>query len=51
MELLLLRLSGVAQGRGKIKVTPRGMYTVSVMMRDFFASLNTLREHYIERQV
>ncbi|MDD5126648.1 MAG: coproporphyrinogen III oxidase family protein [Dehalococcoidales bacterium] len=51
-ELTLLRLAGVLRGQTDgFKVTRRGMYTVSVMMRDFFASLNTLREHYIERQV
>ncbi len=50
-ELALLRLGGVVEGRGKIRVTRRGMYMVSTMMREFFASLNGLRERYIERQI
>ncbi|MBI2979357.1 MAG: coproporphyrinogen III oxidase family protein [Chloroflexi bacterium] len=50
-ELLFFRLFGLVQGDNKISVTRRGMYPVSVMMREFFASLNTLREHYIEKQI
>ncbi|MFC1909827.1 coproporphyrinogen III oxidase family protein [Chloroflexota bacterium] len=52
-ELLALRISGTVrnQGDGKIVVTKKGMYPVSVMMREFFASLNTLREHHIENQI
>ncbi|MDO8568107.1 MAG: coproporphyrinogen III oxidase family protein [Dehalococcoidales bacterium] len=50
-ELLPFTLTGIVRGRDKITVTPRGMYTVSVMMREFFASLNTLREQYIEKQI
>jgi coproporphyrinogen III oxidase-like Fe-S oxidoreductase len=38
-------------GDGLLRVTDKGMYTVSVMMRDFFAALNTLREHCIEHQI
>ena len=50
-ELLFLRLFGLVQGKERIKVTPKGMYPVSVMMREFFASLNSLREYYIENQI
>jgi coproporphyrinogen III oxidase-like Fe-S oxidoreductase len=50
-EISLLKLAGAISGNEKIKVTPRGMYTVSVMMREFFASLNTLREYCIEEQI
>ena len=50
-ELLFFRLFGFIQGEDKIRVTPKGMYPVSVMMREFFASLNSLREHRIERQI
>jgi hypothetical protein len=32
-------------------VNREGMYTVSSMMRDFFTSLNSLREVYIEHQI
>lgn len=51
-ELRLLKLAGVIKEDSReIHVTPKGMYTVSVMMREFFASLNTLREICIEKQV
>lgn len=50
-ELLFLRAAGIIQGKDKISVTPKGMYPVSVMMREFFASLNSLREHCIEKQI
>jgi coproporphyrinogen III oxidase-like Fe-S oxidoreductase len=49
-ELLFLKLFGLAGGKDKIRVTRKGMYTVSVMMREFFTSLNNLRELYIEEQ-
>ena len=50
-ELLFLKLFGLAGGEGKIRVTRKGMYPVSVMMREFFTSLNNLREIYIEEQL
>lgn len=50
-ELSFLKLFGLVQEDGKIRVTPKGMYPVSVMMREFFASLNGLREYCIERQI
>ena len=50
-ELLLLRLSGLVDGKDSIRVTGKGMYPVSVMMREFFTSLNNLRELYIEEQI
>ena len=50
-ELLFFRLFGLVQGEEKISVTPKGMYPVSVMMREFFASLNSLREYCIEKQI
>ncbi len=50
-ELLFLKLAGVVKGKSIIKVTPKGMYPVSVMMREFFASLNGLREYCIENRV
>ena len=49
-ELLFLKLFGLAEGEDKIRVTRKGMYPVSVMMREFFTSLNNLREIYIEEQ-
>jgi menaquinone C8-methyltransferase len=51
-ELRLLKLAGVInEKQNEIQVTRKGMYTVSVMMREFFASLNTLREQCIENQI
>ena len=50
-ELMFLKLFGLVKEEDKIKVTPKGMYPVSVMMKEFFASLNGLREHYIEKQL
>lgn len=51
LELLFLRLFGLVRGKEPLRVTRKGMYPVSVMMREFFAALNGLREDYIERQV
>jgi len=51
LELLFLKLLGLAGGKDKIRVTRKGMYLVSVMMREFFTSLNNLRELYIEEQI
>jgi menaquinone C8-methyltransferase len=52
LEISLLKAVGAIQeDREIIKVTRRGMFTVSVMMREFFAALNTLREFAIENQI
>ncbi len=50
-ELTFLKLFGLVEGEEKIRVTRKGMYPVSVMMREFFAALNNLREDYIEKQI
>ncbi len=50
-ELLFFKSFGLVTGDGTLRVTEKGMYPVSVMMRDFFAALNTLREHCIEHQI
>jgi coproporphyrinogen III oxidase-like Fe-S oxidoreductase len=51
-ELRLLRLAGaITENAGIIQLTRRGMYIVSVMMREFFASLNNLREYCIENKI
>jgi len=50
-ELAFLKTFGLLSGNGTLYVTEKGMYPVSVMMRDFFAALNTLREYYIEHQI
>ena len=50
-ELAFFKMFGLIKDNGQIEVTPRGMYTVCVMQKEFFAALNTLREHYIEGQI
>jgi len=50
-ELGLLKFFGLVRGEDNIEVTPGGMYPVSVMMKEFFTSLNNLREYCIERQL
>ncbi|MDP2918992.1 MAG: coproporphyrinogen III oxidase family protein [Dehalococcoidia bacterium] len=50
-ELTFFRTFGLVKGNSRINVTPRGMYTMCVMQKEFFAALNTLREKYIEKQV
>ncbi len=50
-ELAFLKTFGLVSGNGMLRVTEKGMYPVSVMMRDFFAALNTLREYHIEHQI
>ena len=51
LELTAMRSFGLVTGKDKIQVTRRGMFPVSIMMRDFFASLNGLRERCIEKQI
>ena len=51
MELAFFKTLGLADGDSILRVTEKGMYPVSVMMREFFAALNTLREYCIERQI
>jgi coproporphyrinogen III oxidase-like Fe-S oxidoreductase len=51
-ELKLLKLAGaVSETAEEIRVNRRGMYIISVMMREFFTGLNTLREISIESQI
>jgi coproporphyrinogen III oxidase-like Fe-S oxidoreductase len=51
-ELLFFKTAGIIQERdGLISVTRRGMYPVGTMMKEFFASLNTLREYCIESRI
>ena len=51
VELAFFKSMGLVAGNGTLRVTEKGMYPVSVMMREFFAALNTLREYCIERQI
>jgi menaquinone C8-methyltransferase len=52
LELNLLKLAGAtSENAREINVKPGGMYIVNVMMREFFASLNSQREYCIENQI
>ncbi len=51
LEIAFLGTCGYVKGDESIEVTPKGMYPASVMMREFFAALNTLREYCIENQI
>jgi menaquinone C8-methyltransferase len=51
-ELRMLKLArSIDENNTEIQVNTRGMYIISVMMREFFASLNALREYCIEKQI
>ena len=50
LEMAFLGICGYTKGDEITELTARGMYPVSVMMREFFAALNTLREQCIENQ-
>jgi coproporphyrinogen III oxidase-like Fe-S oxidoreductase len=51
LEMAFLKSFDLVEGDSELRVTERGMYPVSVMMRDFFAALNSLREHCIQHQI
>jgi menaquinone C8-methyltransferase len=51
LELAFFKWGGAVDGNDVLRVTEKGMYPVSVMMREFFAALNTLREYHIEHQI
>jgi coproporphyrinogen III oxidase-like Fe-S oxidoreductase len=51
LELAFFKAGGVVTGNNSLRVTEKGMYPVSVMMREFFAALNSLREYHIEQQI
>ncbi len=50
-ELLFFKLFRLIHNNGQITVTRKGMYPVSVMMKEFFAALNSMREYCIENQI
>jgi len=50
-ELTFFRRCGLVKDDSTIDVTPKGMYTLCVMQKEFFAALNTLRERFIEDQI
>ncbi len=48
-ELLFFKAAGIIKEKGgHISITRLGMFPVGTMMKEFFASLNTLREYCIE---
>jgi coproporphyrinogen III oxidase-like Fe-S oxidoreductase len=51
MELAFFKSAGLVAGDDILRVTEKGMYPVSVMMREFFGALNGLREYCIEKQI
>ncbi|OGN94797.1 MAG: hypothetical protein A2Y89_01080 [Chloroflexi bacterium RBG_13_51_18] len=51
LEIAFFKAFGLVSGSDILQVTAKGMYPVSVMMREFFAALNTLREYHIEHQI
>jgi menaquinone C8-methyltransferase len=51
LEIAFFKTLGLITGDGILSVTEKGMYPVSVMMREFFGALNALREEYIEKQI
>ena len=50
-EMAFFKLFGLVRENHLIEVTTKGMYTLCVMQKEFFAALNTLRERYIEEQI
>jgi menaquinone C8-methyltransferase len=51
-ELLSLQLFGIVKKeRGFLVTTRKGMYFVGIMMKNFFSTLNHLREYCIERKI
>ncbi|MFX0066153.1 MAG: coproporphyrinogen III oxidase, partial [Candidatus Hermodarchaeota archaeon] len=51
-EMMFFKLSGFIQEKnGIINVTQKGMYPVNLLMREFYSSLNGLREYCIENQI
>lgn len=51
LELAFFKTFGLVKDDDRLKVTRRGMYPVSCMMKEFFAALNGLREYCIENQI
>jgi coproporphyrinogen III oxidase-like Fe-S oxidoreductase len=51
MELAFFKTFRLVAGDDVLRVTDKGMYPMSVMMREFFGALNGLREEYIEKQI
>jgi len=50
-ELAFFRSFGLVEDNGQIRLTRRGMYPASVMMKEFFTALNGLREYFIENRL
>jgi coproporphyrinogen III oxidase-like Fe-S oxidoreductase len=51
-ELIFFKAAGIIKEKdGLVSITRQGMYPVGTMMKEFFASLNTLREYCIENGI
>lgn len=51
-ELLALRIMGVVTKKeNMLRTTRKGMYYVGIMMKNFFSTLNQLREYCIEKKI
>lgn len=50
-EMAFFKMFGLVRQDGLIRVTRRGMYPVSSMMKEFFTALNGLREYCIEKGI
>ncbi|MFX0090747.1 MAG: coproporphyrinogen III oxidase family protein [Candidatus Hodarchaeota archaeon] len=51
-EVMFLKFFGlIREKNGIITVTKKGMYQVNMLMREFYGSLNGLREYCIENQI
>ena len=50
-EMAFFKAFGLVRENGLVRVTHRGMYPVSSMMKEFFAALNGLREYCIENGI
>ena len=51
LELTFFKTFRVVGRDNILRVTDKGMYPINVMMREFFAALNTLREYHIEHKI
>ncbi len=51
LELWFFKTFGLLIENERISVTPKGMYSLSVMMKEFFAGLNKLREYCIQNRI
>jgi coproporphyrinogen III oxidase-like Fe-S oxidoreductase len=51
LELLFFKVFGLVNDDKNITLTRKGMYSISVMMKEFFEALNSLREYCIANRI